>query len=185
MAFPESFLENFLTAALSGGGSAATAIIAFFRDIKGRLTKIEDKIGSLEGRSGLIYAVNQLELGITALRSDLNGLSQHPPEWLVALVQRIARRSPVFGDPVDFADFDVQTVKSLARRLKDLEEKQEDLARKVAKCVSEEDFDDADRARAEDIATIRTTIAEVNGLLKGLQSALGLIKGGHGGEYRR
>lgn len=183
MAFPDSLIENILTAVISGGGTAASAIIAFFRDIKGRLNKVEEKIGSLEAKSGIVYAVYQAELGVNALRTEITSWPNHPPEWLVVLVQRLARRSQSFNDPIEYSEFDQQATRKLERRLSQLEETMEALEKKLSKCVSEEDFEDADHARADDISTIRTTIAEVNGLLKGLQSALGLLKGG--GDYRK
>jgi hypothetical protein len=56
-----------------------------------------------------------------------------------------------------------------------MEENVERLEGKFRKYVSEDEFEKADRDRANEIATVRTTLAEVRGLLQGLQSALGLI----------
>lgn len=172
MAFPEHLLENVVTAMISGGGTAVSAILAFFRDVKKRLEELEKKVGSIESRSGLMFQVSNIETAISSLRTEISSLAMNPPEWLV---QAIRRRSPSFHN-IDDSDHD--RIRAVESKIKDLEEQLERLERKVNRCVSEEDFESADRNRAEDIATVRTAIAEVNGLLKGLQTALGLVKGG-------
>ena len=69
-----------------------------------------------------------------------------------------------------------EKIRTLEGKIRDLEEVTQRLELKLKRAVSEEDFEAADRQRAEEISTVRTTVAEVKGLLQGLHMALGLTK---------
>jgi tetrahydromethanopterin S-methyltransferase subunit G len=176
MPLPDNLVENIVTAVISGGGTALSAIVAFFRDVKKRLDDVEKRVGSIEGRSGIVYSVHQLEEATKKLQGTLDGWAANPPEWMMRLIASgDRRRHPSLVNLEEFGDLDSK-LRDLNRRLKDVEETLERVEKRVYQSVLEEDFDAADRQRAEDIAQLRTTLAEVSGLLKGLQSALGLIK---------
>lgn len=168
MPLPDHLVENIVTAVISGGGTAVSAILAFFRDVKKRIDDLEKKVGSLENSSGLVYKIQLVENAIQKLSSEVNNWAAHPPESLLNVI-RSRRDSTIDEFTID------GRIRIFESRLKAMEENIERLERKVGRCVLDEDFESADRQRAEEIATIRTTIAEVNGLLKGLQSALGLV----------
>lgn len=168
MPLPDHMLENIVTAVISGGGTAVSAILAFFRDVKKRIDDLERKVGSLETSSGLVFKIHTLEALVQKMGQDINNWAAHPPESLLNVIR--SRRDAT----IDEFTIDGR-IRLFEARLKAMEELIEKLERKVGRCVSEEDFEGADRQRAEEIATVRTTIAEVNGLLKGLQSALGLV----------
>lgn len=165
MAFPEHLVENIVTAMISGGGTAVSAILALFKDAKRRLDEVEKKVGSIENKTGLAWNVHQLEINFGSVQS----WSNHPPEWLISLITRIARRSPSFTDSSEYAEFDQLNLRKVERRIAELEERVDKLDRKLSQCVSSDDFDKADRERAEEVAAVRTMIAETNGLLRGIQ----------------
>lgn len=160
MAFSlESLLESVIPSVLSGGGAAVSTIIAFFRDLRSRIETLEKRLGSLEDRNGIIFAIHHLEEQVRQLRED----AQPARAGRLQSYNDLSEAAPWAG---------------LQRRMSELEERIERLEGKLKKLVTEEDFEASDKARAAEIATVRTTLAEVKGLLQGLQSALGLI--GHG-----
>jgi len=161
MAFSlDHLLESVIPAVITGGGTAVSTILAFLRDTKKRLDDVEKRVGSLEGKSGLVYSMHLLEDSLKTLRDKVG----EPVRW----------RTPSFpGEQT--TDFIEGKLRDFERRIKDLEECQERIDAKIKKLVSEDDFEQADRQRADEISAIRHTMAEVRGLLQGLQSALGLI----------
>lgn len=182
MPLPDHLLENVVTAVISGGGTAVSAIVAFFQGVKKKVEDLEKKVGSVDGRSGLMFSVYTIEQTIGQMRQEISGWATHPPEWLIQTIARSRRVQSIHSyDPSLDSD---DRIRALESKLKDLEESLDRIERKMKGFVTEENFTAADRARAEDIATVRTSIAEVNGLLKGLQTALGMVKNDPGG-YRR
>lgn len=171
MPLPEHLIENVVTAVISGGGTALSTIIAFFQGVKKKVEEVEKKVGSIETRSGLVFAVLTLEETVKQMRHEISGWATHPPEWLVQAVSRSRRVPSLHGYDVNSGDLE-DRIRGVENRLKDFEDTLERMERKLKGLVSEEEFDSADRARAEEIATVRTMVAEVNGLLKGLQTAL-------------
>lgn len=170
----DSMIDTVLAAVISGGGTAVSTILAFFRDVKKRIDAIEQRLGSVEEKKGLAYAIFVMEDGLNVarrLRQEVDGWHNAPPEWAIQLLGR--RRSPSL---VNFEDFN-DKFRAIERRIKDLEEYQGRLEKQVSKCVTDKEFDTADKERADEIATIKNTVFEVKGLLQGLQSALGLFKG--------
>lgn len=166
MAFSlDNLLGSVATAAISGGGAAVSTVFAFVRDIKRRLEELEKRVGSIEGRAGLVYSMQLAEEAIKKLREDF---AKDPPR----------ERAPSYSgiDPLALPDAGMLAkLRDFDHRIRDLDETVKRMENKFRKYVSEEEFERADRDRANEIATVRTTLAEVRGLLQGLQSALGLI----------
>jgi len=171
MPLPDHLLENVVAAMISGGGTAVSAIVAFFQGVKKRVEEIEKKVGSVETRSGLVFAVVTLEEAVKQMRQETSMWATHPPEWLVQAVSRNRRAPSLHGYDLNASEDD--RLRSFDFRLRSCEETLERLERKLKGYVSEEEFESADRQRADDIAAVRTMVAEVNGLLKGLQTVLG------------
>lgn len=166
MAFSlDHLLESVIPAIISGGGTAVSTILAFLRDIKKRVEELEKRVGTIEGKSGLVYSMHLMEDAIKGLREKLEE-SREPMRW----------RMPSYTGMEIIPEVESK-LRDFERRLKDMEECHERLESKIKKLVSEEDFEQADRQRAEEIAIVKQTMAEVRGLLQGLQSALGLIGG--------
>lgn len=168
MAFSlDHLLESVIPAIVSGGGTAVSTIYAFVRDIKRRLEELEKRIGSMEAKAGLVYSMYLAEEAIKKIREDLEEKDQ------------VRGRLPSYSgvDPNNLGPDSgvLAKLREFDHRLKDMEENVDRLEGKFRKYVSEDEFEKADRDRANEIATVRTTLAEVRGLLQGLQSALGLI----------
>ncbi len=176
MAFPDNLFENVLTAVISGGGTAVSAILAFFRDVKKRVDEIDRRVGSAENRSGLVHSVATLEQTVKDLQRVIEGWSHNPPDWVLRAMGAMGVRRPSFlGDEELGRD-----LRELDRRVEELEETLEKLMKKIERAVTEEDFYNADKQRAQQISELRTSIADTSGMVKGLQLALGLIKGSRG-----
>jgi hypothetical protein len=173
MVFPDNLVEKVVTAVLTGGGTAASTILVFFRDVRKRIDELEKKVGSTENRTGIAYKVYLLEeeavVGVKKLRSEIESWTQHPPDWLINFGRR---RSNAPGSLDEFVAME-DRIRQMDRRIRELEETFPHLEERVRRCISEEDFAVADRQRAAEISVVRTTLAEVRGLLQGLQSVLG------------
>lgn len=170
MALPENFLETIITAVVSSGGTAVSAIAAFFKDVKRRLDELDRRVGSVDSRNGLAYTVDQLEETV----KKIEGWSNHPPEWLMQLVNRGRRAIPVYGNSDEYEAHDTK-LRSLERRVKDLEGQLREIERTLERTVLDDAFDVADRQRAMEISEIRANIAGISGVLKGLESAISLL----------
>lgn len=168
---PETLIGSLITAVLSGGGTAFTTVFALFKDIRKKVEELEKKVGSFESKTGLAYAIVRLEESIKDVRRDTEETTD------------ARRRRPSFLSFDDMLEADTTALPSLIHRIKNFEVKlreiEENLQRldvKVKRMVMEDEFESADRKRAEEIAGVRATVFEVKGLLQGLHMALGLTK---------
>jgi len=168
---PETLIGSLITAVLSGGGTAFTTVFALFKDIRKKVEELEKKVGSFESKTGLAYAIVRLEETIKDVKRDTEETTD------------ARRRRPSFLSFDDMLEADTTALPSLIHRIKNFEVKvreiEESLQRldmRVKRMVMEEEFEAADRKRAEEIAGVRTTVFEVKGLLQGLHMALGLTK---------
>ena len=129
------------------------------------------KLESFESKTGLAFAITQVQETIRDLKRD------QQEETTDA-----RRRRPSFLGIEELIETEgalpalVQKIRTLEGKIRDLDEVTQRLELKLKRAVSEEDFEAADRQRAEEISTVRTTVAEVKGLLQGLHMALGLTK---------
>lgn len=156
-----SILETVVPAVVSGGGTAVSAFAAFFRETRKRVEKLEERLGSIEAKAGVTYSIHLVETALQDLRERLDSQVKETPRW----------RMPSYsGIEVD------DRLREFERRLKDLESNYERMEKQVRKFITEDDFEEADRQRAAEIAGVKNTLAEIRGLLQGLQSALGLLK---------
>jgi len=170
-------LESVVPAVITGGGTAISTILAFFRDIKKKVEELEKKVGSFESKAGLIYGLHVLEESVKRLKEAVEQIQQRDSHTTGGPWGRPRSISNEYF-PWDDIRNEIQELvkKELNYRLTNVDDRLDKIDQKLKKLVSEDDFEQADRARADEIAEVRTTMAEVRGLLQGLQSALGLIK---------
>lgn len=165
MAFSlDHLLESVVPAVITAGGTAASTILAFFRNLQKRIEDLEKKVGSMDGKNGLVFSMHVAEEAIKSVREQVeNAPPREGTRW----------RLPSFSNEGLSGEYE-QKLRDFDRRLKDMEDNIDRFLRK--KYVSEDEFEQADRERAAEIAAVRTTMAEVRGLLEGLKTALGLVK---------
>jgi tetrahydromethanopterin S-methyltransferase subunit G len=173
MALPENFLETLITAIVSGGGTAVSAILAFFRDVKRRIDDVERRVGSVEARSGLAYSVEELEDSVKRIEA----WASNPPDWLMQLIRLGRRSAPSYGSD-DFHEYDTK-LRAINSRLQELIESIDKIERRLKQTVTEETFDVADRQRATEIADLRANISMTQGMIKGLESIFSMGKTPH------
>jgi predicted RNase H-like nuclease (RuvC/YqgF family) len=168
---PETLIGSLITAVLSGGGTAFTTVFALFKDLRKKVEELEKKVGSFESKTGLAYATVKNEEAIKDLKRDTEETTEG------------RRRRPSFLSLEDMMEADasipaalVQKFRHFDAKLRELEDIVQRLDMKMKRAVSEEEFESADRKRAEEISGVRATVFEVKGLLQGLHMALGLTK---------
>lgn len=165
------FWETLLTSVVSGGSAAASAFVAFFRDVKKRTEDVEKKVGSVESKMGLAYSVLQLEEALKKVQPVLDDVLRR--------VQNLEGWSGVRQRPSsseESYDEVMQLVTRLTSRVSSLEEDFLRLQKKTYSVVMDEDFEAADRQRADEINRLRSTMSEIHGLLRGIQSVLGVSR---------
>lgn len=169
-----NLLQSVIPAGLSGLGAALSAIWAFFRDLKKQVEGLEKRLGSVDSKSGLAFAVSLTEENVRQLKNQVDSLLYPDRDR--------RSRTPTLTGMEEYQNPNIEQMiqasvqKILAPRIREFEERMERIENRFRKLVTEEDFEVSDRQRADEIATIRTTIAEVKGILQGLQSALGILK---------
>lgn len=164
MAF-DHLLEGIITALVSGGGTASSTIL-FFRDLKSRVEVLEKRIGSTDSKAGLSHTLHELSQ------------KQEKSESLSSRVERLEneattgrRKSFPGGETLEEGQ-----IRELNRRLKDAEETIMRLEARQKRYVLADDLDASDRQRADEIGHLKNTLAQMHGLLQGLQAALGYLK---------
>jgi hypothetical protein len=164
MAFDHLF-EGIVTALVSGGGTASSTIL-FFRDLKSRVEVLEKRIGSTDSKAGLSHTLHELSQ------------KQEKSESLSSRVERLeveltaSRRKSFPG----VETLEEGQIRELNRRLKDAEETIARLEARQKRYVLADDLDASDRQRADEIGHLKNTLAQMHGLLQGLQAALGYLK---------
>lgn len=189
----QELVQTVISGALTGGASSATAILAIFRDIRNKISAIEERIG--QPTSGLTKATGiQLsieELGnkireleekdrkiselLSKLQDSMHEWEDDPPEWLAKYVTR-NRTSVNLELQQDFENRIENRFRSLQERIsRELDSIESYKRRLDERYVSEETYQRDTRAHAEENATLRESLASTNGLLKGLLAANGII----------
>ena len=176
-----TLLQSILPGVISGGGAALSAVYSFIQSTKKEILEIKNRIGSLDTRTGIVYDLNNLTLSVSQLKDQvqvalkqINDLTTRDSDLGV---ERWSKHPALATHTTDSFNGEVilQKVTFIENKVRDLEERAERVESKTRKFVTEDDFDQADRQRAEEIATVRTALAEVKGLLMGLQQALQMI----------
>lgn len=164
MSFPMDSLGSVLSAVVSGAGTAVTTVYALIREIRKRVEALEQKVGSLEGKTGLSHSYTSLQADFRELKKDFEESQRRQPH-------------PSYSELVGLVPGGQEPgLQSLERRFREFDERLDRLENKMKRVVTDNEFEQADRQRAEDIAAVRVTVSEVKGLLQGLQMALGLAK---------
>ncbi len=175
MAFDHLF-EGIVTALVSGGGTASSTIL-FFRDLKSRVEVLEKLVGTADHKTGLSHTVHELSQkhDKSEDQHDSMGGRVERLEALCGRVDRLEgessanrRKSFPGGESLEEAQ-----IRELNRRLKDAEETITRLEARQKRYVLADDLDASDRQRADEIGHLKNTLAQMHGLLQGLQTALG------------
>lgn len=187
-------VQSIVTGLIAGGASAATTVGASWRDFKKRLTALEEKVGnpgsSTEAKTGFFLAIQNLEaslrnplteLGdkVVKLRREVDNWADDPPDWAHRLVRSKTNSTSVNLEIFQELEgrFDAR-VKSLADRVKRMEETLDEIARRSKRppgFVTVEEYQDDSRKRGEEIAKIRENLSVTNGFLRGVMATMGYI----------
>lgn len=173
-------IQTVLTGILSGGGTAVTAFTATFRDIKKRLTKIEDRVGNdgIDGdpKTGLYLVVERLDEIARKVKKQVDSWEEDPPEWLLRLVNRAARNSSVNLEHTGEMERLIESKsRTNANAIQRLEEKMESMQSMLDDYIYRVEYEKDGRQRSEELSSIREQLATVNGLLRGIMAAMGYI----------
>jgi len=175
---------------LTGGASAITTILAAFKDIRKRLTLLEERVGlpsdTLNESRGLFKTAEVLNKGMSSLRAQVEDWEREPPDWLSRAISRARNSSSVNLEiQQEFED----RVRTLIERLGRLETKVAEQRSEprgesrsegyvdMSRYVLLDDYEEDTRKRALEVAQIRESNASINGLLRGVMTAIGIIDG--------
>ena len=185
MADLSKLFESVISGLLTGGMSAFTTFLAVMHDAKKRIGLIEGRIGTPEPPTGLYLLISETEDLARRVKRQIDDWEDDPPDWAKRLLSRSRATSSsdlsgqlVFEERVD------RTLRELRDRLKRLEDDTEERVERVEKkvvdtpdtLVGRDEYLEDSLKRAEEISKIREQLAAVNGLLRGVMSALGYIE---------
>jgi hypothetical protein len=174
-----ALLQTIISGILSGGASAGTAFAAVFRDIKKRLTKLEEGLGEdgADGdpKTGLYLVVERLDETTRKLKKEMGAWEDDPPEWLLRLINKAARNSSVsLENQAELERMIEQRARLTASNIRAVEEKVDALERRLnTNFLPTADYERDARQRSEEVASIREQLATANGLLRGVLAAMG------------
>jgi gas vesicle protein len=190
MGEPSELVPQIIAGILSGGAGAATSLLGVFRKTKERLKALEESVGKEEPiKTGLFLTVQALEDTVKKMKREMESWEDDPPKWAERLLARgRAGSNHDLAAQVQFEERVDRTIRSynerLARAENDLESRirriEEDVERDLAsepdgKLLTREEFLRDSRLRAEEMHKLREQLATVNGLLRGVMAALGII----------
>jgi len=191
MAEPSSDIATQIIAGiLTGGAGAATSLLGVFRKTKERLKKLEEAVGSEDPvKTGLFLTISALEDTVKKLKREVESWEDDPPKWAERLLARARQNSS--SDLTVQAQFEERVermLRSYNERLSRAEDNldskirriEQDVERDLAeepdgKLLTREEYLRDSRVRAEEMIKLREQLATVNGLLRGVMTALGII----------
>lgn len=194
----DSLVQTVISGLISGGAGAATTMLAFFKEMRGRIERLEKSVGTqgsaVEPRTGLYLLVAQLgdqvkivEDALKTFKREVDRWEDDPPDWLTRALNR--RAAVTSFNAEQFEEFETrveQRVKLATDRVKRLEDAlarvQEQVETLPDRFTQESDrFVDVDtyelesRKRADDIRRIQENLNTANGFLRGVMAALGYL----------
>ena len=186
-------VQMVVSGVVTGGAGAATTVLAFFREIRGRIEKLEKMVGSagsaVDPKTGLFLITDQLSTQVRGLeeslkkfRRDVDAWEDDPPEWLARVLTRRTGLSSFSLDEIE-QHFEAR-LKAATDKLKRLEEAISDTQDQVSRLQTEmshdmetlvqsKDYEEDSRRRADEIRRIQENLHTANGFLRGVMAALG------------
>jgi len=181
MADTASIIQSLVSGVLTGGASAGTAIFAFFKDVKKRLSELESKVGTdkSDPKTGLYYTLDLMNDSIRRIRREIDSWQDDPPDWAV----RAARRSSVSIEHQHEMEQRIeQRLRAFANTLKRLEEdldrREEAMERSqpgVKTFITRAEYEEDSHRRAAEVSKIKDNLSSSNVWLRGVLTALGYI----------
>ena len=187
MAEPSELVPQIIAGILSGGAGAATSLLGVFRKTKERLKALEEAVGKEEPiKTGLFLTVYAIDETLKKLKREVESWEDDPPKWAERMMARgRAGSNHDLAAQVQFEERVERTIRSYNERLSRLED---DLAAKTRRLEEEvretgeggrlltrDEYLEDSKGRAVEMGKIREQLATVNGLLRGVMSALGII----------
>lgn len=168
-------IAGVITGLLSGGTSAVTTFLTVFRDIKKKITSLEEKVGDSELKTGIYNILAVFEEHLKKIRREMDLWEDDPPPWAKRMVARSKYQS---ADDLVFEESTARAMKDVRDRFKRLEEELETFANRLkdqGDWVSRSEYSEDSKARAEEMAKVREQLAMANGLLRGVMTTMGYI----------
>jgi len=155
---------------LTGGISAATAVLAFFRDIKKRIKVVEERIGSsTDPKSGLFLQIAELETTFANMRREISSWESVAPEWVLRTVRRMS-------------SLDLDALTRVREQLTQVERNIDRATNQVTRCVDKDEYHADSARRSEEISKLREDMAEISGTLQGIGKTLDVLLDIHSSE---
>lgn len=190
MSEPSELVPQIIAGLLSGGAGAATSLLGVFRKTKQRLKEIEEALGQEEPvKTGLFLTVSAIDDTLKKLKREVESWEDDPPKWAERLLSRAVRNSST--DLASHVQFEERIERSLRSYNERLSRFEDDISQKLRRIeedmaslgdgpvggphLTREEYLRDSRGRAEEMVKLREQLATINGLLRGVMSALGII----------
>jgi gas vesicle protein len=190
MALPNDLLPEIISGILTGAAGGATSLLGVFRKTKERVAALEEALGKeTPVKTGLYLTLSAVEDTVKRMKREMDSWEDDPPKWAERLMSRARTNSS--QDLTVQAQYEERIERALrsfnerlSRAEDDLESKirrvEAEVARELAeepngKLLTRDEYIKDSRDRAEEMLRIREQLATVNGLLRGVMSAMNII----------
>lgn len=171
--------EALASGLLTGGASALATLFATFRDLRNRLTALEERLGAPQVNTtpstGLFHRVDILDAAFTKLKKEIDSWEDDPPGWVTRMVARAGRSTSVNMEvQQEFEERIVNRLRSFQERM----DRWDDRARESwtdDRYISRQEYDADVQQRTKEMMLLRENLASVNGLLRGVMTVMGVI----------
>jgi hypothetical protein len=173
-------VEGIASGLLTGGASSLATVLATFRDIRNRISIVEERLGApavnnTSPGSGLFYRLDLLDSALAKLQKEIGSWEDDPPGWITRLITRAGRGASVNMEvQQEFEERILSRLRSFQERM----DRWDDRARDSwtdDKFVSRQEYEADMKRRAEEFVQMRENLATANGLLRGVMTAMGVI----------
>jgi hypothetical protein len=189
MAETSEIITQVVSGILTGGAGAATSLLGVFKKTKARLAALEELVGKEDPvKTGIFLTLYGLEETVKRLKREVESWEDSPPMWAERLFARArSNSSSDISSHVQFEETVNRSLRSFNERLSRAEddfeakirrmelEVERELAEPPGKLLSRDEFTQDSRMRAEEMLKLREQLATVNGMLRGVMTALGII----------
>ena len=188
-------IGSLTTGLLSGGATALTTLMGVFRDLRKRIRILEEFVGHPDSLGNLptglhlrvyniVRRLTEIEDLLRKMQKDLEDLEDEPPDWVVSMVNRARTASSTNMElQQDFENRIEGRLRSLrdrfTREIEDLQRELQDIRedfRNLDNVYLQKDVYTKDsQRRSVEISRIKENLASVNGLMRGILAAMGII----------
>jgi chromosome segregation ATPase len=168
-------LKSIVSGVLTGGASVVTTVFAVYRDFRGRLKTIEDKIGQdTEPKSGIYLIISNIAEDLRKLKKEILSWEDEAPDWAKKLARTRSSTSDITAH-LDFENRVEARLRAFQEKLNRIESDLETAESPNSKLLTRNEYLEDSRERSREFIRLQQELATVGGILRGVMTAMGYL----------